>query len=252
MRRYRDDSAFREGAGGLYRGHTLVTDYPSPNVAKQMHVGHLRPMVVGEAVARLLAFCGADLVRDNHIGDWGTNFGVLILALKESGENLVADPEAALAQLERLYKAGSAKAVDKNSPWADAARAELVKLQNGEPENTRIWEQIVAVSNRAAEVVYKMLGVTIEHTLGESFYRDKVEHIYAELNKCGLAGNQRWRARRVPSRASALQGTAVYHPQERWREQLRLDRSGHGALPRRTMAGRRNYLLHRRPPARPL
>ena len=86
LRRYRDESAFRDGAGGLYRGHTLVADYPSPNVAKQMHVGHLRPMVIGEAISRLLAFCGAHVIRDNHLGDWGTNFGVLILELKESGE----------------------------------------------------------------------------------------------------------------------------------------------------------------------
>jgi len=152
-----------------------------------MHVGHLRPMVIGEAISRLLVFCGAQVIRDNHLGDWGTNFGVLILELKESGETLATEPEAALAQLERLYKAGSAKAQDKASPWADAARAELVKLQNGDPENTRIWEQIVAVSNRAAGVVYQMLGVTIEHTLGESFYRDKVEAIYEELTQCGLA-----------------------------------------------------------------
>jgi len=187
LRHYRDESAFREGAGDLYRGHTIVADYPSPNVAKQMHVGHLRPMVIGEAISRLLAFCGAKVIRDNHLGDWGTNFGVLILELKETGTQIPAEPEAALAELERLYKAGSAKAVDKNGAWAESARAELVKLQNGDPENTRIWRQIVAVSNLAAEVVYRMLGVTMEHTLGESFYRDKVEHIYAELAKCGLA-----------------------------------------------------------------
>jgi arginyl-tRNA synthetase len=187
VKRYRDESAFREAAGVLYRGHTLVADYPSPNTAKQMHVGHLRPMVIGEAIARLLQFCGAKVIHDNHLGDWGSNFGVLILSLKESGETLAAEPEAALAQLERLYKAGSTKAVDKNSPWADAARAELVKLQNGDAENTRIWKQIVEASNRAAEIMYRTLGVTIEHTLGESFYRDKVERIYSELTKCQLA-----------------------------------------------------------------
>ncbi len=186
-KRYRDESAFRSGAGDLYRGHTLVADYPSPNTAKQMHVGHLRPMVIGEAVARLLEFCGAKVIHDNHLGDWGTNFGTLILSLKESGETMEADPEAALAQLERLYKAGAAKTADKSSVWADSARAELVKLQNGDAENTRIWKQIVAVSNQAAEIMYRLLGVTIEHTLGESFYRDKVERIYQELIDCKLA-----------------------------------------------------------------
>ncbi len=215
--RYRDEAAFRQAAGALYRGHALVADYPSPNTAKQMHVGHLRPMVIGEAIARLLEFCGAKVIHDNHLGDWGTNFGVLILSLKESGETIDADPDAALAQLERLYKAGSSKTVDKNSPWADLARTELVKLQNGDPENTRIWRQIVEVSNRAAEVMYKTLGTTIEHTLGESFYRDKVERIYAELTKCGLA--------------EVSEGAlVVFHPEHpRFKEQPFIIRKSDGA-----------------------
>lgn len=217
VKRYRDESAFREAAGALYRGHTLVVDYPSPNTAKQMHVGHLRPMVIGEAIARLLEFCGAKVIHDNHLGDWGSNFGVLILSLKESGEVLIPDPEAALAQLERLYKAGSAKAVDKNSPWADAARAELVKLQNGDVENMRIWQQIVEISNRAAEAMYRTLGVTIEHTLGESFYRDKVDRIYTELTKCNLAEISE----------GAL---VVFHPEHpRFKEQPFLIRKSDGA-----------------------
>jgi len=217
LRKYRDESAFREGAGGLYRGHTLVVDYPSPNTAKQMHVGHLRPMVIGETISRLLDFCGAKVIRDNHIGDWGTNFGVLILALKESGESIDQDPEAALVQLERLYKAGAAKTVDKAGSSAEAARAELVKLQNGDAENTRIWQQIVAVSNQAAERMYKLLGVTIEHTLGESFYRDKVERIYKELKDCGLAETSE----------GAL---VVFHPEHpRYKEQPFLIRKSDGA-----------------------
>jgi len=216
-RRYRNESAFHEAAGGLYRGHTLVVDYPSPNVAKQMHVGHLRPMVIGEAIARLLQFCGAKVIRDNHLGDWGSNFGTLILSLKESGETLAPDPEAALAQLERLYKAGSAQAIDKNSAWAESARAELVKLQNGDAENTRIWRQIVAVSNQAAEFMYRLLGVTIEHTLGESFYRDKVDRIYAELEKYKLA--------------EVSEGAlVVFHPEHpRFKEQPFIIRKSDGA-----------------------
>ena len=187
LKRYHDESAFRAGADNLYRGRTLVADYPSPNTAKQMHVGHLRPMVIGEAISRLLQFCGARVIRDNHIGDWGTNFGVLILSLKQSGETLAPDPEAALAQLDRLYKTGATKAHDKNSAYADAARHELKKLQDGDPENTALWQQIIASSNRSAELVYQLLGLTIEHTLGESFYRDKVDRIYRELADTGLA-----------------------------------------------------------------
>jgi arginyl-tRNA synthetase len=217
LRRYRDGPAFRGGAGGLYREHTLVVDYPSPNTAKQMHVGHLRPMVIGEACARLLEFCGARVIRDNHIGDWGANFGVLILALKQSGEKLETDPVAALAQLDRLYKTGAAQAVDKTGAWAEAARAELVKLQAGDLENTRLWGLIVASGNRAAEVVYKMLGVTTEHTLGESFYRDKVARIYRELADTGLAQMSE----------GAL---VVFHPEHpRYREQPFIIRKSDGA-----------------------
>ena len=217
LRKYRDETAFREAAGGLYRGHTLVVDYPSPNAAKQMHIGHLRPMVIGEAIARLLQFCGAKVIRDNHIGDWGTNFGVLILALKESGESINANPEAALVQLERLYKAGSAKAADKHGTWAEFARAELVKLQNGDLENTQIWMKIVAASNQAADVMYELLGVTIENTLGESFYRDKVARIYKELKDGGLA-------------AESEGALVVFHPEHpRYKEQPFIIRKSDGA-----------------------
>jgi len=217
LQRYRDESAFRAAAAALHGRHTLVIDYPSPNTAKQMHVGHLRPMVIGEAVSRLLQFCGAKVIRDNHIGDWGTNFGVLILSLKQSGETLAADPEAALAQLDRLYKSGAAKALDKNSDYSDAARHELVKLQNGDPENTRLWQEIIAVSNRSAEAVYRLLGVTIEHTLGESFYRDKVDLIYRELTDAGLAQESE----------GAL---VVFHPEHpRFKEQPFLIRKSDGA-----------------------
>jgi len=120
-------------------------------------------------------------------------------------------------QLERLYKAGAAKALDKNSPWAEAARSELVKLQNGDMENTHIWQQIVAVSNRAADAMYKILGVTIEHTLGESFYRDKVERIYKELKNSGLAETSE----------GAL---VVFHPEHpRYKEQPFIIRKSDGA-----------------------
>ncbi|MDR2844784.1 MAG: arginine--tRNA ligase, partial [Puniceicoccales bacterium] len=125
LTRYADATAFRTGAAALYAGKKVVIDYPSANTAKQMHVGHLRPMVIGEAIARLLQFCGADLVRDNHIGDWGTNFGILILAIKRAGYALDGTGEAALEDLERLYNEGSA--LTKADPAAlDAARAELV------------------------------------------------------------------------------------------------------------------------------
>ena len=163
-----------------------MVDYPSPNTAKQMHVGHLRPMVIGEAVKRLLAFCGADVIADNHIGDWGTNFGILIYGIKTSGYKLDPENENSLEELEQMYKRGSVLA--KESPEAaEAARAELVKLQNGDPENTELWNKINETSSAAFEKMYRRMGLTIDVSLGESFYRDKVGRIYAELSECGIA-----------------------------------------------------------------
>ncbi len=183
---YRTQADFAQAAGALFKGRKIVIDFPSPNTAKQMHVGHLRPMVIGEAIQRLLQFCGADMVRDNHIGDWGTNYGILILGIKRAGFDLDKAGPDAIEDLERLYKEGSA--LTKADPaTADAARQELVRLQQGDAENTALWEKINALSMKACEEIYKKLGITIDVTLGESFYRDKVERVYRELQDVGLA-----------------------------------------------------------------
>jgi len=186
MMAYPDAEAWRRGAATLFGGRKVVIDYPSPNTAKQMHVGHLRPIVIGEAVARLLEFCGASLTRDNHIGDWGTNFGILILAIRQQGFTLDPASPTALEDLETLYKQGSAQT--KADPAAlDAARSELAKLQAGDPANRQLWEQIVAVSNAACQRIYDQFGLRCDLTLGESFYRDKVDQVYRELTEVGLA-----------------------------------------------------------------
>jgi len=183
LREYRDESKWRAGAARLMGGRKVVIDYPSPNTAKQMHVGHLRPIVIGEAVARLIEFCGADLVRDNHIGDWGTNFGILILAIRRAGFQLDAKSPTALEDLERLYKEGSV-ATKADPALMDAARAELAKLQSGDAASLALWKEIVEVSNAACQRIYDQFGLKTDVILGESFYRDKV---YAELAKHGLA-----------------------------------------------------------------
>jgi len=183
---YRTPADFAQAAAALFKGRRIVIDFPSPNTAKQMHVGHLRPMVIGEAIQRLLQFCGADMVRDNHIGDWGTNYGILILGIKRAGFNLDAAGPDAIEDLERLYKEGS-KLTKENPADAEAARHELVKLQKGDPENTALWEKINVLSMQACDEIYKRLGVTVDVTLGESFYRDKVDRVYAELQATGLA-----------------------------------------------------------------
>lgn len=172
-------------------GQTWVVDYSSPNTAKQMHVGHLRSAVIGEAVARLAAFAGVRVIRDNHIGDWGTSFGKIIWAYKQALATDRAALEAALAatpleEFERLYKVGNT-AADADPVVLEASRAELVKLQSGDPENTAIWRRIGEVSVDAFQKIYDLLGIHFDHTLGESFYNDKVGRVYEEMIACGVA-----------------------------------------------------------------
>ena len=184
--RYSTREDYRRGAKTLKSGQKIVIDYPSANTAKQAHIGHLRPMVIGQAIARLLDFCGADTVRDNHIGDWGTNFGTLIMKIKRDQVDLSGLGSNALATLDRLYKEGSL--LEKEQPdLREVSRKELVLLQQGDPENTAIWQQIVSLSNRAFDQLFEQLGVEVDHTLGESFYRDKVQRVYHELTDTGIA-----------------------------------------------------------------
>lgn len=183
---YSTKADYQSGAKALKDGRKVVIDYPSANTAKQAHIGHLRPMVIGQAIARLLDFCGADIVRDNHIGDWGTNFGTLIMKIKREGIDLATLGEDALVTLDNLYKEGSL--LEGEQPeLRDVSRHELVQLQNGDLENTAIWEQIVEISKAAFEKLFTQMGVEVDITLGESFYRDKVQRIYDELIDVGLA-----------------------------------------------------------------
>lgn len=183
---YSSKADYQSGAKRLKDGRKVVIDYPSANTAKQAHIGHLRPMVIGQAIARLLDFCGADLLRDNHIGDWGTNFGTLIMKIKRDGLDLNSLGEDALVVLDQIYKDGSV--LEQEQPeLREVSRNELVKLQNGDPENTQLWEQIVHISKEAFDKLFAQMGVEVDITLGESFYRDKVERIYDELTDAGLA-----------------------------------------------------------------
>ncbi|HVU24552.1 MAG TPA: arginine--tRNA ligase, partial [Opitutus sp.] len=167
------------GAAHSHAGQTWVVDYSSPNTAKQMHVGHLRSAVIGEAICRLLEFTGARVIRDNHLGDWGTQFGKLIYGYKRwaDPEKLAADP---ITELERIYKLGNDATPD-GSPALDEARAELVKLQSGDPENVALWKTFSDVSLAAFQQIYDRLGIRFDHNLGESFYNDKLDRVYREL-----------------------------------------------------------------------
>jgi arginyl-tRNA synthetase len=179
LRAFSTHEALARGAAAAHAGQTWVVDYSSPNTAKQMHVGHLRSAVIGEAICRLLAFTGARVIRDNHLGDWGTQFGKLIYGYKRWADpaKLASEP---IEELERLYKLGN-DATPEGSPALDEARAELVKLQNGDPENVALWQKFSDVSLAAFQQIYDRLGIRFDHNLGESFYNDKVDRVYREL-----------------------------------------------------------------------
>lgn len=186
MRRYATVEQIRRGANHLREGTKVVVDFSSPNTAKEMHVGHIRSTVIGEALARLLTFAGAKVVRDNHLGDWGTQFGMIIYAIKDQNYDLDAPHDHPVADLEQLYKDGNA--AYKSSPEiAQAVRDELVKLQRGDAENTAIWEKITRVSWKAFEAIYEQFGIHFDEVLGESFYRSRVQEVYAELEDVDLA-----------------------------------------------------------------
>ncbi|ACB75848.1 arginine--tRNA ligase [Opitutus terrae] len=187
LRTYATAEQLAAGAAADHAGQTWVVDYSSPNTAKQMHVGHLRSAVIGEAICRLLAFTGARVIRDNHLGDWGTQFGKLIYGYKRWADPaaLAADP---IEELERLYKLGH-HATPEGSPELEEAKRELVKLQSGDPENVALWKKFSEVSLGAFQQIYDRLGIHFDHHLGESFYNDKVERVYGELTDIGLAEN---------------------------------------------------------------
>lgn len=176
---YDSEKKLRAGAAAAHTGQTWVVDYSSPNTAKQMHVGHLRSAVIGEAICRLLEFTGARVIRDNHLGDWGTQFGKLIYGYKRWVDAKALETEP-IEELERLYKLGN-NATPDGSPELDEARRELVKLQSGDPENVALWQKFSDVSLAAFQQIYDRLGIKFDHNLGESFYNDKVDRVYREL-----------------------------------------------------------------------
>jgi len=185
LQTYDSETHLQSGAASARHGQTWLVDYSSPNTAKQMHVGHLRSAVIGEAICRLLAFNGAKVIRDNHIGDWGTQFGKLIWAYKRhlNPAALAAEP---LEEFERLYKLGHI-AAEADPAVLTEAQQELVRLQGGNAENLAIWQKINDVSLAAFQLIYDQLGIKFDVSLGESFYHDKVDRVYRELADCGLA-----------------------------------------------------------------
>jgi arginyl-tRNA synthetase len=167
------------------RPKTVVVDFSSPNVAKPMHVGHIRSTGIGDALQRTLRLLGHRVISDNHIGDWGTQFGKLLLGWKEMLDRDALDHDA-IAELERLYKIINAEC-DANPARLEAAKAELVKLQAGDPENISIWQEMIRLSQIQFDTIYSRLGVKFDHALGESFYNPWLTGVVADLLARGLA-----------------------------------------------------------------
>ncbi|MGE9290499.1 MAG: arginine--tRNA ligase, partial [Puniceicoccales bacterium] len=213
---FNDPDRLSGGLQHLYDGKTVVMDFSGPNTAKQMHVGHIRSTVIGEAISRLLDFCGAKVVRDNHIGDWGTQFGILLLSCKRFGFDFDQDPAEALPALEDLYRQGN-QLVEEDPEAKNEARQELVLLQQGDEERLQIWQKINEISQGAFDDLYRRLGVRFDMTLGESFYRDRVASVCEALETMKIAEESE----------GAL---VVFHPEHpRFNEQPFIIRKSDGA-----------------------
>src|SRR6267378_1395584 len=163
----------------------IVIDFGSPNAAKPMHVGHIRSTLLGDALARIAQFLGHEVIRDNHIGDWGTQFGMVIWGWKNllDRQSLERDP---ITELVRIYKETNEKSAT-DPTVRESARQELVRLQAGDPENLSIWKETVDLSLKEFERVYQLLDIHYDIQRGESFYNDRLPAIVDRLLKSGVA-----------------------------------------------------------------
>ncbi|MCX6900200.1 MAG: arginine--tRNA ligase [Verrucomicrobia bacterium] len=175
----------RLGVPAASPARTIVIDFSAPNVAKTMHVGHLRSSIIGDSIARTLRFLGHHVIADNHIGDWGTQFGFLLHGFKQEKLDLAASADP-IAEMERVYRKYYGASVADPS-IRDAAKAELVKLHENDAENLALWKKLRDLSMPAFEQVYRRLDVRFDHTLGESFYHPRLAGVVAELKAKGLA-----------------------------------------------------------------
>jgi arginyl-tRNA synthetase len=184
----------RLGADIAQAARTLVIDYSSPNVAKPLHVGHLRSTIIGEALTRLFRFLGHRVITDNHLGDWGKQFGILLYAYKHFRDDAAfkADP---VRELNRIYvhmrslmKATDGdEEEDRNNPYSVAARQETVKLHAGDPENIRLWQMFMPSCLKEIDQIYDILDVHFDHTHGESFYQPMLADVVRDLVSRGIA-----------------------------------------------------------------
>lgn len=176
----------RVGVAKVAQPQTVVVDYSAPNVAKEMHVGHVRSTIIGDAAVRTLDFLGHKVIRANHVGDWGTQFGMLIAYLeKQQNENA---GEMALADLEGFYREAK-KTYDEDETFAERARGYVVKLQGGDEYCRQMWRKLVDITMTQNQITYQRLNVTLtrDDVMGESLYNPMLPGIVADLKAKGLA-----------------------------------------------------------------
>ncbi|MGD9781718.1 MAG: arginine--tRNA ligase [Kiritimatiellia bacterium] len=165
-------------------GKRLILDYSSPNVAKPMHVAHIRSTVIGDALKRIHRALGFEVLGDNHLGDWGTQFGILIMGYRNFLDPAALEV-APVDELQRVYVLSHQKC-EEDPAWKDQARAELVKLQAGDPENRALWQTFIDLSMIEFNRIYGRLGVSFELVRGESFYNDALPGVVEKLQSLGL------------------------------------------------------------------
>jgi arginyl-tRNA synthetase len=173
------------GAEKVETPQRVIVDFSSPNIAKEMHVGHLRSTIIGDCIARILEFRGHDVLRLNHVGDWGTQFGMLIAYLREAYPEALTKADAlALGDLVTLYREAK-KRFDEDEQFQKTAREEVVKLQKGAEDSVRAWKLLCEQSRREFQVIYDLLGVELTER-GESFYNPLLTETVQELEEKGL------------------------------------------------------------------
>ncbi|MBW4580033.1 MAG: arginine--tRNA ligase [Tildeniella nuda ZEHNDER 1965/U140] len=176
----------RLGVVAIVHPQRVMVDYPSPNIAKEMHVGHLRPAIIGDCLARILEFIGHDVLRISHIGDWGTPFGMLIAYLRVAyPDALTASESLDLGDLSTFYRQAKQR-FDADDAFREAARLSVVQLQAGDPETLLAWKIVCKLSSRSYRIIYDLMGIAHVLERGESFYNPLLESVVEDLKATGL------------------------------------------------------------------
>ncbi len=166
-----------------------IVDFSSPNIAKEMHVGHLRSTIIGDSIARILEFQGHDVLRLNHVGDWGTQFGMLIAYLREVYPDALTTANALdIGDLVSFYRKAKQR-FDTDTAFQETARQEVVRLQAGAEDTLHAWKLLCEQSRREFQVIYELLDIKLTER-GESFYNPLLSEVVKDLEKSGITGRK--------------------------------------------------------------